>query len=565
MFRAREDRQLPQSSTHRRRFFSRCAALLLAAVASIAFSACGSDAPNDSDPDALAASEPAGVQSTPGSAPREQVRPKRIILVSLDTVGARNVGGYSEVRTPTLEKIASDGVRFDRFYAASTYTLPSHMSILTGLDAIEHGVVNMPSRLAPDVPTLASELTKAGYKTKAIVEGGFVKEHFGFDQGFGEFETLSKKRDLVTTAIWSVLDWMREQEDAPYFLFLHTYAAHAPYAGFHSFRDRHPELDLPTDAEIARLKSQYNREEHFPAPRELAFELRQMCTFYNLNSPAQGDWLGCGDQGFKPEFLESRHFEIYREGLLEAHREGIRIGDRFVGQLRDTLIELDQLEDTLLIVTSDHGEGMFEHSVHGHGYIPFDEVVKVPLFLSYPRRVSGGQVIEGLSWHLDLFPTILALAGTPFDRNLLGQDLTNVIVDGEAIDADRAIHPALLRPTNRTPLPMRRMTLKGDFKFITGHDLYGDPEGLLFDVKNSPDEEQNLRANRAEVFTELRELALDFDATLTPGEPVHQETREPISPFPGEVEPFELPDDVKKQLEELGYIMGESPDAGGAP
>jgi arylsulfatase A-like enzyme len=484
-------------------------------------------------------------------------RPQRIILISLDTIGARNVGGYSDARTPNLEKIAKDGVRFDRFYAASTYTLPSHVSMLTGLDAIEHGVVNSPSRLAPEVPTLASELQNAGYETKAIVEGGFVKANRGFDQGFSEFTELKKHKSLVSTSVWGLLDWMRSKKEAPYFLFLHTYVAHAPYAGFDDFRNRHPELELPADDEIAELKAKYNREKHYPAPKDIPTELRHMCTFYNMNSPDVDDWIGCGDKFFWKSFLESRHFEVYREGLLEAHREGIRLGDRMVGQVRDALIELGQLEDTLLIVTSDHGEGMFEHSIHGHDYLPHDEVVKVPLFLSYPRMIPGGQVVSGLSWHLDLYPTILSLAQLPFDPGLLGEDLSSGVLQEGAIDPDRTIHPLLLRSPGRAHLPMRRMTIKGAFKFIPGSEHYGDPDGLLFDLQDSPDEVENLRTSRPEVFTELRGLALDFDAGLTPGEPIHQETGERLSPFPGEVNPFEMAPEDQKELEALGYLFDD--------
>jgi arylsulfatase A-like enzyme len=228
-----------------------------------------------------------------------------------------------------------------------------------------------------------------------------------------------------------------------------------------------------------------------------------------------------------------------------------------VGQVRDVLIELGQLEDTLLIVTSDHGDAIFEHSVHGHDYSPYNEVVKVPLFLSYPRKIAGGQVVRGLTWHLDLLPTIFSLAQVPFDPNLRGRDLTPVILQQETIPEDRVIHPLLLRPVKHKHLPMRRMTLKGDFKFVPGHRHYGDPEGLLFDLKSSPDEKDNLRESRPDVFAELRELALDYDGSLTPGEPIHQETKERISPFPGEVEPLMMPSEWQQQLEALGYIFDD--------
>ena len=539
--------------------------VLLGTFVVLALAACGTGESREDPSSKTVETVPGGTNADDAASAIATPRPKRIILISLDTVGSRNVGGYSDAQTPTMEEIAADGVRFEQFYAASTYTLPSHMSMLTGLDPIEHGVVNVPSRLAPEVPTLASQLRAAGYFTKAVAEGGFVAEVYGFDQGFSDFTTLNQPKALVWTSIWGVLDWMRGQKDAPYFLFLHTYIAHTPYDGFNDFRNRHPELDLPDDQEIAALKAKYpsNPDAPNPAPRDIPVELRHMCTFYNMDSATASDFLGCGDHRIKPDFLQSEHFEVYREGLLEAHRASIRRGDHMVGQVRDVLIELGQLEDTLLIVTSDHGEAMFEHSLHGHDYTPYNEVLKVPLFLSYPRRISGGQVVRGLTWHLDLVPTILSLAQVPFDPNLRGRDLTPVMLQQETIPEDRVIHPLLLRPCKRTYLPMQRMTLEGDFKFIPGHRHYGDPKGLLFDLTSSPDEKDNLRESRPELFARLRKLALDYDASLTPGKPIHQETKERISPFPGEVEPLELSSEWQRQLEALGYIF-EDDDSDGA-
>jgi arylsulfatase A-like enzyme len=547
------------------------ARLLIGLMGLLFLGACSESAPTDSSGDSSrTASEMSGGAAARGdgdaapSAASNAVdgrRPKRIILISLDTVGARHVGGYGDAKTPTLEKIAADGARYDRFYAASTYTLPSHMSMMTGLDPIEHGVVNLPSRLAPRVPTLASELRKAGYHTKAVTEGGFIGSIYGFDQGFDE--VIERVADEIPkTTIWGVLDWMRTKEKTPYFLFIHTYVAHVPYGGFRNFRDRHPELDLPDEPEIIDLKKRFpvaSINEPVPAPRDIPAELRFMCTFYNNVADTHRDVIGCGDRQFKSDFLESEHFDAYREGLVDAHREAIRRGDRMVGQIRDVLIELGQLDDTLLVVTSDHGDAIFEHGVHEHDYLPFDEVVKVPLVLSYPRRVEGGQVIRGLGWHLDLFPTILSLAGIRVDGDLHGMDLSGGLLGDESISDDRAIHPILLRPANRSPMPRRRMTLRGDYKFIEGHRIYGDPEGLLYDVQNSPGEDENLRESMPEVFAELRELALDFEGGLTPGEPIHRETKRPISPFPGDVEPFELSEEVRRGLAELGYLVGEEP------
>jgi hypothetical protein len=115
-------------------------------------------------------------------------RPGRIILFSMDTVRADRVSGYgTATTTPNLEEITAEGVRFVDFYAAASFTLPATMSIFTGLDALEHGVWNEAAVLAPDVPTLAELLRKAGYRTQAFHEGGYVDAEFGFDRGFDQY------------------------------------------------------------------------------------------------------------------------------------------------------------------------------------------------------------------------------------------------------------------------------------------------------------------------------------------------------------------------------------------
>ena len=354
---------------------------------------------------------------------------------------------------------------------------------------------------------------------------------------------------------------MRAKKDSAYFLFVHTYVAHTPYDGFAEFRARHPELPLPSDEQIAALKKIHNvgtTNERWPAPRTVPKGLRHICTYYNMLSESHDDFLRCGDRFLMPDFLGNRHFETYRQGLVDSHRASIRRGDRMVAQIRDVLIELDQLDDTLLIVTSDHGDAMYEHSVHEHDYLPFDEVIKIPLVLSFPNQIEGGQIFDELSWHLDLHSTILSLAGVPADAERRGIDLAPVLRGEEAAPTNRAIFPLLLRPANRSPMPAKRIVLRGDYKYIEGHELYGDAEGLLFDMKNAPGETQNLRQSLPERFEELRQLAIDYDGGLTPGDPVHFETRERISPFAGEVEPVEISESVRRGLAEIGYFLDDN-------
>jgi arylsulfatase A-like enzyme len=514
----------------------------------------------DGDPlDAAAASNVLAESSDLDRAEASPPRPGRIILISLDTVGAQHVGGYSNAKTPNLMKIAQEGARFERFYAAATYTLPSHMSIMTGLSALEHGVVNSASTLGPETPTLASQLAAAGYHTRGYHEGGFMNSDYGFAQGFRSYEQKDQK-NLAGVSIWSVLDWMRQMEEEPYFLFIHTFVAHVPYRGFEDAKSNHPELRLPPPDEVARLKKQYNKNDYlsfYPASREIPAEIRHLCTFYNTLSNHPTDFLGCGDRFILDEFTTSARFAGYRDAMISAHRSEIGRGDTMIGQIRNQLRKSGQLENTLLVVTSDHGDEIFEHGRHGHDYSPYDEVVKVPLFLSYPERLRGGQVIEGLTWHLDLAPTILSLAGLPVPENLRGQDLSKVLSGEKSIAADRAIHPVLLRPANRNFLPMRRMVLQGDFKYIEGHEIYGDPEGLLFDLSASPLESENLREAKPRQFDSLATLSQSYAASLRPGSPIHQTSKRAISAFPGEVEPLEYPEERRNELEALGYLFDD--------
>ena len=155
-------------------------------------------------------------------------RPQRIIVISMDTVRADHVSGFgTATTTPALAEIAAEGAVLRNFYAASTFTLPSHMSIFTGLDPMEHGVWREEAQLNPNVKTLAQALAEAGYRTAAFHEGGYVSPRYGFDRGFESYVELPRM-DVVGGSLDRVIDWIRAHRGEDYFLFVHTYAAHYP-------------------------------------------------------------------------------------------------------------------------------------------------------------------------------------------------------------------------------------------------------------------------------------------------------------------------------------------------
>ncbi len=479
--------------------------------------------------------------------------PKRVILISMDTVRADHVSGYGSAdTTPEISKIAAQGARFDDFYSASCYTIPSTMSILTGLDPKEHALDHKATRVSPEVPLLAELMKDKGYRTQAFHEGGYVAGRFGFERGFGEYKEVPRIA-AVTDALPDVTQWMRDNAEEPYFLFFHTYAAHFPYGGMERYREEHPERGLPDSAEMAKLRALHEKSGPTEGPREE----RRRLALANYFADKQGDQIG-KYKTLLEDFPETEHYELDVHQIKTSYNERIAQIDSAIGQLRDTLVELGQWEDTLFIIVSDHGEAFYEHGLERHDYVPFNECFAVPLVVSYPKLMSERKehVVEGLAWHLDLVPTILSIAEISAPTELRGIDLTSVLAGESEIASDRAIYPAVLRPAFRPRRPLRRMVIQGDDKFVQGHEHFGDELGFLFDLERDPGELDNLREKQNARFEELAALAEEYDSSLVVRLPVHQQTGELVLPN-GDIAPLDMSDEERQRLANLGYTDSE--------
>lgn len=446
--------------------------------------------------------------------------PERIVLVSLDTVRADAIANPSPDELPNLASLAAEGARFSQAWAAASYTLPAHAAMLTGRDAAEHPLDGKRPGLAAGVPTLAERLRAAGFATAGFHEGGYLRESYGFGRGFDRYQLLPR-RGMLGKPFDLVLDWIESHADERFFLFVHTYAAHDPYGGWGALRRDHPELGLPAAPALRALAKEYPGGDDRD-PRQLPPVHRQLFRLYNPLADRDRDRVDVVEPRPVEALAESPHFELGVAAMRAGYAARVRRIDAALGRLRERLEALGLWEDTLLIVTSDHGEAFYEHGQPWHGYSPYEEVLRVPWIVSWPRLFGerGAVEIDAPVWHLDLVPTLLALAGIEPDPSLRGRDLSGALALTEDLEAERDLFPLVVEVEFLGREPPRRVAIRPPFKFVPHHPRFHAAGDQLFDLHADPGETHNLLAARPEQARQLGIAATAYEAGLRrPGAP----------------------------------------------
>jgi arylsulfatase A-like enzyme len=343
-----------------------------------------------------------------GGAPK--ARSPNVILVSVDTLRADSLSLYGNPRetTPAIDAWArAGGTTFETVVAQAGWTLPSHVSMLTGLDALEHGVnFNSP---APGSLTLLAELFRsAGYRTAAFTGGGWMSPEFGFSQGFDRYlywrgDNEAELRDHMER----LLAWLDGHADRPFFVLFHTYEPHGPY------RARQPHFDRLYDGALADRIADVDWEVSSPntgvSRRRVEFAWRQR--------PAE-------DAASDSDMLE------LTTGLYES---GVAYVDEQMERLFRRLRELELEDRTVVALTSDHGEALGEHGLQGHGYL-YDDNLLVPLVIAAPDLDRAVSTVEAQVRSLDVMPTLLDLAGLPSPAGIDGRSLVPLMRGEEEQD-----------------------------------------------------------------------------------------------------------------------------------
>ncbi len=442
-----------------------------------------------------------------------------MVLVSVDTLRADHLGayGYGAPTSPFLDSLAERGVRFAQAHATASWTLPSHMSLLTSLHPHTHRVDHERAGLAPEIETLAAVLRAAGLRTTAFVSWVYVSRKFGFDRGFDRFVELlpppERRRpgspDTIEADAFvdEVVEWATFAGPEPFFLFLHLFGPHLDYA---------PPL------EHARVFDSRLRDTRAGRYAELRPYVR----------------------GLGPE---ARRIGAEARARAMALYDGeIRFVDRELARLFAVLEARGLLDEALVVFTSDHGEEFDEHgSMEGHGWTLYDEVTRVPLLLRFPRGRHAGTVVEDPVSSIDVAPTILDALGLRVPEGFEGRSLLPRLAGGEPLPARPVF--SQIRRFNRK-WAVRTGAHKLVYTADTGTNAFGvpvEPGFELYDLAADPGE-------RVDVFeaspdAEALERALRSFMASASKRPVP--AAEPLSA------------QERQRLRALGYLEPGSPPA----
>lgn len=446
-----------------------------------------------------------------------------VVLISIDSLradrctpyGHRSETAPGEETTPFLARMAREGATFENASAASPWTLPSHVTLLSGMHPREHGVRTRKQRIADDLELVSGRFRAAGYHTAGFFSGPFLHNVWGFGHGFetykpgvaylssreaGEQLAAAGKSDEVEGihatshedaecaegVVGEALGWLEKGDRwrEPFFLFLHLWDPHYDYHPPAEYRARF----LPDD-----------------------------------------DRSVVGDE-FMKEGVELT--DALKRDLLALYDAEIRYTDDWIARLFARFEEWGIGDDVILMVVSDHGDEFLEHGNRGHHLTLYEEVMHVPMLLRAPGLAPAGARVSGSVSLADAAPTLLDLAGVGAWPERSGASLRPLLGGGPG---GTTVRMDLLRPTKRI-------------------QLIGWREGaqkLVYDAAARSSAVFDLAADPAEREPRLFEGLPEADAFLRRA--LASLTAEPKTPAhpPGDVSE---PDHVTAALNQAGYV-----------
>lgn len=450
--------------------------------------------------------------------------PPNIVIIVMDTARQDRLScyGYDRETSPRLRELAEESTVFDRAYSTSSWTSPAHASLLTGLYPASHGVTQENWKMSRELVTLAEVLSENGYETTGIIENSILSTEYGFQQGFSSYHLTSRVQKMLDRAGLTgrsetgnhatdlFLRSLRDREsEEPFFVFVNLIAPHQPYDSSREFMG-----EFVSDRDIDLVSNMWP--EYYLGQKEFTSE-------------------------------ELRHLnELYDAELLYT--------DYLVGLMIDELKSSGYWDDTVFIVTSDHGENIGDHGHMDHVFSLYETTVKIPLIIHDPPRFREGSLDHRPVTLVDIFPTALETAGIGTDdypcqglsllsegfteeRPILSEYYWPVQAFGRYGEANRA--------SGRLDVFRRRIRsiTVGGAKLVWG----GDGRHEFFDLDADPGEVVNL---------------LDREGSAGEAQALEQRLAEIVRRLesemkvvPASVRADELDEDTREALRSLGYLQ----------
>jgi arylsulfatase A-like enzyme len=424
-----------------------------------------------------------------------------IVFVVLDTVRSDAVG----VNTPAFNRLASKSARFNNAFSAAPWTVPSHGSMFTGRLPSDHGCTFAHPKLSPLQNTIAAQLSENGYNTAAFYSNPWLSDRAtGLLRGFSEKQEavvgglgqlVSKNGDQGgRKTLSNISSWLKTKNDEPYFIFVNFLEAHLPFDPPADYRKKLL-IDLPIDDSVS---------------------------------------INWGH-----EFNAGLHSDVDWSRIKRLYEGDVNHADRLFGAL---LKELGDLENTVVIVTADHGENIGDHNLMEHQFSVDETLISVPLILYAPDYIAPGDY-DSPKMTTDIYATILEISGIetqelPHSKSLLSKDISlNRPVVAEYSGPSTGLKSLIvgLNPELDTSnlFSYRRTVRSGNLRLtvadqkVTLHNLESDPKQLS-DIALDNESAVNMLLEMLDNPADSKWLEYDNDVELDP--------------------------ETRRQLESLGYV-----------
>ncbi len=344
--------------------------------------------------------------------------PVNVVLICLDTLRADHLSlyGYDRKTSPNIDDWAAErGVVFENAFASAPWTLPSHISFLTGVDALHNGA-NYDKPAPRPLTYLAEYLQQQGYATTAITGGVYLDPNFGLDQGFDVFSSWKgNPKDELENHGPLAIKQLATNDLEPFFLFFHTYEIHDP------FREREPFFSEITGHAPRASRPEIVGARSLPNNQKSGF-MERHGLFWKHEGPSP--WKPLGDDRLQE--------------AIDRYDAGIAAADATVGSILNGIYRSALGTRTLVILTSDHGEALGERGLAGHSYLD-DFNLHVPLIMATPRRIAPPSIVSRQVRLVDLVPTVLDVVGIDQEKGLDGVSLLSMMRGRKA--EGEPVHP----------------------------------------------------------------------------------------------------------------------------